>query len=126
MYLSNLAVVTLNGKTATRYKYFYKVKPWEKNRKVGIRGTPMIFIGYVKNHAGDCYHMYNPTTGYVTETRNIMWLHHMYYGKPKARDEVIVYLQVALTFKLEVAEELLSPWSNLMMMRKNGVMCIQD
>ena len=36
----------------------------------------MIFIGYAKNHAGDCYCMYNPTTGYVTETKDITWLHH--------------------------------------------------
>ena len=27
MYLSNLAVVTLNGKVATRYEHFHKAKP---------------------------------------------------------------------------------------------------
>ena len=52
----------------------------------------MIFIGYAKNHARDCYCMYNPNTGYMTEARVIIWLHCMYYGKSEARDEVIVYL----------------------------------
>ena len=75
-----------------------------KNRKVGIRETPMIFICYAKNHARDCYRMYNPNTGYMTETRDITWLHGMYYGKPEARYKVVVYLQVALPFKLENAE----------------------
>ena len=57
--LSILAIVTLNGKTATRRKHFYEEKPcyvkhlriWGeagtvstgKNRKVGNRGTPMIY-----------------------------------------------------------------------------------
>ena len=77
-YLSNLVVVTLNGKTA-RYKHFHETKPcytkhlriWgeagtvfmRKNGKEGNRGTLMIFIGYAKNHARDCYHMYNPKQG---------------------------------------------------------------
>ena len=33
-----------------------------------------------------------------------MWLHHMYYGKPEAQDEVVVYPQVALPFEHEDAE----------------------
>ena len=76
-YLTSLAVVILNGKTAMRYEHFHEAKPpyakrlrtWReagtvsmgKNGKVGNRGTPMIFISYAKNHAGDCYCMYNPT-----------------------------------------------------------------
>ena len=119
MYLSNLAVVTLNKKAATKFEHFHEAKPhhakhlriWGeavtvsgKKGKVGNRGTPMIFIGYAKNHAGDYYHVYNPNIGYVTEMRDIMWLHHMYYGKPEARDEDIVYPQVALPFKPEDAE----------------------
>ena len=64
----------------------------------------MIFIGYAKNQAGDCHHMYNPNRRYTTEMRDITWLHCMYYGKPEARDEVIVYLQVALPFEPKNAE----------------------
>ena len=77
---------------------------YRKNGKLGNRGTPTIFVGHVKNHAGDCYRMYNPNTGYVTETRDIMWLYHMYYGKPEARDEAIVYPQVVLPFEPDDAE----------------------
>ena len=60
LYLSNLAVVTLNGKAATRYKHFHEAKPcyakhlriWGepgtlsmgKNVKVGNRATPMVFV----------------------------------------------------------------------------------
>ena len=97
MYLSNLAMVTLNTKTATRYMHFHKqnhviqalknmgrrwYSVYRKNGKGGNRGIPMVFIGDAKNHAGDCYHMYNLNTGYMTETRDITWLHHMYYCKP--------------------------------------------
>ena len=77
---------------------------WEKIKNLGIRGIPMIFIGYAKNHAGDCYCMCSHIIGYMKETRDIMWLHCMYYSKPEAWDKVIVYPQVALPFKLEDAE----------------------
>ena len=64
----------------------------------------MIFIDYAKNHAGDCYCIYNPVTGYMTETRDIAWLHDMYYGKPEARDKIVVYLHMAILPVLEDAE----------------------
>ena len=64
----------------------------------------MIFIGYAKNHAGDCYCMYNPATGYMTETRDITWLNHMYCGQPETSNEVVVYPQVACPLKLEEVE----------------------
>ena len=49
--------------------------------------------------------MHNLTTGYVTETRDIMWLHCMYYDKPETSDKAIVYLQVALPLEVEEARE---------------------
>ena len=86
--------MTLNRKTATKYERFHEAKPcyakhiriWGeagtvsmvKNGKVGNRGIPMIIIGYAKNHARDCYCMYNPNTRYVKEMSDITWLHHMY------------------------------------------------
>ena len=48
--------------------------------------------------------MYNPNTRCMTEMRDITWLHHMYYGKPEARDKVIVYSQVELPFEPEDVE----------------------
>ena len=119
-YLSNLAVVTLNRKTATKYEHFHETKQcyakhlriWGetgtvsrgKNGKVGNREIPMIFIGCSKNHSRDCYHMYNHTTEYITERRDITWLHCVCYGKPEARDKFVVYPQVALPLKPEGAE----------------------
>ena len=63
----------------------------------------MIFVSYAKNHAVYYYCMYNPYSGYVKEMRDITWLNHMYYSKPEARDEVIVYLHIALSFEPEGA-----------------------
>ena len=65
----------------------------------------MIFIGYAKNHAGNCYCIYTPATWNMTETRDITWLHCMYYGKQEASNEVIVYLQVAIPLELEDTKE---------------------
>ena len=95
MNLNNLAVVILNGKAAIRYEDFHELKPcyakhfriWgeagtvstRKNRKIGNRETPLIFIDYAKNNAMDCYGMYNPTTWYVTEMRDITWLQYCGY-----------------------------------------------
>ena len=72
-----------------------------KNGKEGNRGTHKIFISYAKNYTRACNFMLNPNTEYVTETRDIMWLHCMYYSKPEARNEVMVYIQIALSFELE-------------------------
>ena len=58
----------------------------------------------MKYCAGDDYCTYNPNKGYVTETRDITWLYPMSYGRPGARDKIVVYLQVALPFELEDAE----------------------
>ena len=50
-----------------------------KNGKLGDRGTPMVFVGYANNHSHDCYRMYNPNTKKVSETRDVVWLHRMFY-----------------------------------------------
>ena len=56
------------------------------------------YIGHAKNHVRDCYFKYNPTIGCMTETKDIMGLHHMYYRKPEARDNVVVHPQISLPF----------------------------
>eukprot|EP00804_Cyclotella_cryptica_P000019 CCRYP_013697-RA/>CCRYP_013697-RA protein AED:0.44 eAED:-0.15 QI:0/0/0/0.5/1/1/2/0/583 len=55
-----------------------------KNGKLGDRGIPMVFVGYAENHSHDCYRMWYPTTRKVTESRDVIWLHRMYY-----QDDVI-------------------------------------
>jgi hypothetical protein len=39
----------------------------------------MVFVGYAENHAADCYRMWYPNTRKVTESRDVIWLHRMYY-----------------------------------------------
>ena len=43
-------------------------------------GKLCIFVGYAKNHAGDTYCMFNPTTKRVIISRDIQWLNKT-YGK---------------------------------------------
>ena len=45
-----------------------------------------MFVGYAKDHAGDCYCMYNPKTGGTHTTRDIIWLRRMYY--PRVADGI--------------------------------------
>ena len=44
-----------------------------------------MFIGYVLNHGGDVYRMWNPTTGRLHHTRNVIRLKRMYF---KPQDDV--------------------------------------
>ena len=51
----------------------------KKVNKVDNYGTTCIFIGYANHHSGTCYCMWDPETGGVHETRDILWLHRMYW-----------------------------------------------
>ena len=93
--LDNLSID--KGHTKTRYERFgLKVPKWAnpllirtfgeagvvrrgKDGKLGDRGQPMVFVGYSDNHSYDCYRMWNPKTSKITETRDVIWLHRMYY-----------------------------------------------
>ena len=63
----------------------------------------MIFIHYAKNYARDFYCMYNCTAVYMTETVDITGLLCIFYGKPEAREKVIVDCKY-LPFELKDAE----------------------
>jgi hypothetical protein len=43
-----------------------------------------MFIGYAKDHEGDCYQMWNPKTSGVHSTRDVIWLRRMFYAAPEA------------------------------------------
>ena len=116
-HLSNLAI---NKDGKSRYELFHNNKPkyamylreWGevgtvktgKNGKVGDRAISMMFVGYAKNHSGDCYQMYNPETELISETRDVMWLHQMYYKKPQEEDDVVLRPYVVLPLEVEDAE----------------------
>lgn len=103
--LDGLMVVTVNGVTKTRFEHFYHALPTFANYlhawgeagvvkirsyttpKVDDRGVPCIMVGYAKNHPGDTFRMYNPATGGIHETRDVLWLRRMYYEKPLSPKE---------------------------------------
>jgi hypothetical protein len=47
-----------------------------------------MFIGYAKDHEGDCYQMYNPKTDDVHTTRDVIWLRRMFYTAPTTGPEL--------------------------------------
>ena len=51
--------------------------------KIRDQGITCMFVGYAKQHSGDCYRMLNIKTMGVHETRDIIWLHRMFF-KPIA------------------------------------------
>jgi hypothetical protein len=97
--LDGLILRTVEGITKTRYEHAYGSNPkfaahlwtWGKAGTVKTKstGTPKlhdqgavcIFIGYAKDHEGDCYRMWNPLTNGVRTTHDIIWLRCMYYSK---------------------------------------------
>jgi hypothetical protein len=96
--LGNLRVQEIDGKSATRYEHFLGENPkfvkhlrtWgeagtvklktKATPKVGDRGEQCMMVGYAPNHTGDTYRMWNPTTGKVHTTRDIIWLRRMYFS----------------------------------------------
>ena len=95
--LDNLLVSTINGKTGTRYEHFGATIPtftqhlrvWgeagtvkthtKRDGKLADRGTACMFVDYAVDHAGDVYVMYDPKTKSRHFTRDVIWLHRMYY-----------------------------------------------
>ena len=55
--------------------------------KVADRGVQCMFIGYALNHDGDCYKMWDPKTGGVHETRDVIWLKRFFFSEPINEDE---------------------------------------
>jgi hypothetical protein len=97
--LDGLRVITLNGVINTGYKHWCgtnskfmeHLHTWEEVGTVNLKeiGTPKIadrgiqcmMAGYSTDHSSDCYKMWDPATGGVHKTRNIIWLKKMYFPK---------------------------------------------
>jgi hypothetical protein len=58
--------------------------------KIADRGIPCMLVGYALDHAGDVYRMWNPKTGRVHVTRDIIWLRRMFFKKIEDPEEIIV------------------------------------
>jgi hypothetical protein len=99
--LDGLTVITLDGKTATRYehfgdanpKFFKHLRTWggaglvtlktKGTPKVGDRGIACMMVDYSINYTGDVYEMWNPTTNRIHTTRDVIWLRRMFYKQPQ-------------------------------------------
>jgi hypothetical protein len=65
-------------------KFIEHLRTWGEVRTVNLKskGTPKIadrgiqcmMVGYSTNHTSDCYEMWDPITGGVHTTRDIIWL----------------------------------------------------
>mmetsp|Transcript_18815 Transcript_18815/g.23344 ORF Transcript_18815/g.23344 Transcript_18815/m.23344 type:complete len:1201 (+) Transcript_18815:436-4038(+) len=106
--LDGLTVIELDGKVATRYEHWYGRNPAFKDHlrtwgeagtvtmkvtgtpKIADRGITCMMIGYADNHDGDVYQMLNPKTERVVVTRDVIWLHRMFYSKSKSISEEIL------------------------------------
>ena len=93
--LDGLVAETIDGQTKTRYAHFYgenqkwvqHLKTWGEAGTVKIAtdttsklekiGVQCMFVGYAKDHAGDVYRMWDPTTNRVHVTRDVIWLKRM-------------------------------------------------
>jgi hypothetical protein len=53
-----------------------------------------MFVGYALDHAGDCYRMWEPQTGRVHESRDIIWLKQMVVARNQmpGRVEIITVI----------------------------------
>ena len=55
-----------------------------------------MFVGYAKHHGGNCYRMLNLKTMGVHESRDIIWLHQMFFSAPAPSIEHTIIPAVAL------------------------------
>ncbi len=99
----NLAVIQFNNQPMTRYEAAGQSLPaWtknlrlfgeagvvkiDKNGKLGDQGATCIFVNYSDQHAGDCFRMFNPKTNRIVETRDVQWLHKMYFRHDNIQSE---------------------------------------
>ncbi|MGH7955289.1 MAG: reverse transcriptase domain-containing protein [Gloeomargaritales cyanobacterium] len=125
--LDGLVVVKIDNKTATRYEHFFGKNPafathlrtWGEAGTVKIkttmtpklhdRGEQCVFVGYAKNHDGDCYRMWNPNTSRVHETRDVIWLKRMFHRKELATHEIVITSRLNSDIMTEEAGEGVDP-----------------
>jgi hypothetical protein len=60
--------------------------------KIEDRGVQCIFVGYALGHTGDTYRMWDPKTGGIHVSRDIIWLNQMYYKNPTDQEYVELHV----------------------------------
>ena len=97
--LDGLTITEVDGLKQSQYKHVVKKKPKfvkylctigeagtvkitnDTTPKLQDRGVHCIFVGYALNHPVGCYCMYDPVTHRVHQSRDVVWLHRMFYEK---------------------------------------------
>jgi hypothetical protein len=120
--LDGLLPIEVNGVTESRYVHWCGKNPgfakhlrtWgeagtvktktDTTPKVKDRGIPCMFIGYALDHPEDTYRMWNPETGGVHQTRDVIWMKRMFYEK-KIRSNEIITQRDDILFKEPVIPE---------------------
>ena len=67
-----------------------------------------MFLGYPEGHAGDCYEMWDPTTGGVHVTRDIVWLRKMHFNRLNSNEE-FARREAGYDIEMEDIDEIVSP-----------------
>jgi hypothetical protein len=70
--------------------------------KLADRGIQCMFVGYAKEHAGDCYEMWNPVMGHNHVTRDIIWLRRMFYAPAPTTFPLVSYDHVAVVIPVDL------------------------
>jgi hypothetical protein len=58
--------------------------------KLSNRGTTCLYLGPAMGHPDDTHIMWDPVTGGVHVTRDVIWLKRMYYNEPVKADELVI------------------------------------
>ena len=106
--MDGLIVIEIDGVSKTRYKHWsgqlprfaHHLRTWgeagtvktatDTTKKLEDKGTHCIFVGYCRDHAGDVYRMFNPQTKKLHVTRDITWLHRMYFLPPNDSPHLMI------------------------------------
>ena len=104
--LDGLMVIEVDGIKRSRYEHIFKEKPKfvkylrtigeagtvkitsDTTPKLQDRGIHCIFVGYALNHPEGCFRMYDPATHRVRQSRDVVWLHRMFYEKRNNNTEL--------------------------------------
>jgi hypothetical protein len=90
-------VITIGDKTDTRHVHWSGSNPkctdhlrtWGEAGTVKIKtktspklndhGVQCMLVGYAPDHSGDTYRMWDPKTGGIHVSRDVIWLRHLSY-----------------------------------------------
>ena len=67
--------------------------------KIVDRGVQCMFVGYAQDHAVHCYRMFHPKTSRVLTTRDVIWMHRMFFLKLQNNQNVILEPTIVVTSK---------------------------